>query len=520
MDLLEKYHFYINLDKRPEKDNQCISDLKEFGISQPNRFAAIKHEIGYIGCAQSHIKCIELAKERDYPFVCIFEDDIVFRNIEKCKEMITKYIDYDYDVLYLGCNISNNKYDIITDDLIRVNNAICNHAYIVKSHYYDKILDNFKGSMNLKLKDKDEDRYNMDTYTHILQKTDKWYSFCPNFVSQREGHSDNLNKQVDLCNDIFTIPVHDSRLPCVSLLTPTFNRAMFVDLMISNIKHFSYPKEKIEWNILDSNDKGIKDYKKLFDKKPTKLEEYLGIKINYVYTDESLNIGEKRNKLCEMSNHDYLINMDDDDIYLPGYINYSIDILLNLEKDITSCLDMLFIYPQNEFKTSYIRCVRDYKLYHEAPLCMKKSHWEKYKYSKSSKGEGKTVYGDDNVCGLSNVMNCMICVCWDNNTVNKDMFLQYPVDLKIQGDSINILNNIFQKYKSLKSDDKSKELNKMIENAKSIDNIVISRELLQDIRKFIEKTTPRVKLELDELMPLGIMVADIDKLLNIPVKDS
>jgi hypothetical protein len=527
MDLLEKYHFYINLDKRPEKDNQCISDLKEFGISQPNRFAAIKHEIGYVGCAQSHIKCIELAKERDYPFVCIFEDDIIFRNIDKCKEMISKYIDYDYDVLYLGCRISNNKYDIINNDLIRVNNAICNHAYIVKSHYYDKILENYREGVNLKLNSKEDDKYNMDIYTHTLQKKDKWYSFCPNFVSQREGHSDNLNKSCDICNDIFTIPVHDSRLPCVSLLTPTFNRTMFTELMITNIKHFSYPKEKIEWNILDSNDKGIENYKKLFDEesKIKQLENFLGIKINYIYTDERLNIGEKRNRLCEMSNYDYLINMDDDDIYLPGYINYSIDILLNLEKDITSCLDMLFIYPQNEFKTSYIRCVRDYKLYHEAPLCMKKTHWEKYKYSESSKGEGKTVYGDDKVCGISNVMNCMICICWDNNTVNKDMFLQYPVDLKIQGASMNILRNIFQKYKSTKENDKaenvkSTELNKMIEIAKSTDNIIISRKLLQDIRQFIEKITPRVKLELDELMPLGTMVTYIDKLLNTPVKDS
>ena len=96
MDLIQKYHFYINLKKRKDKNKHSIKELKRFGINSPNRFEAIKHEIGIVGCVKSHIKCIELAKEREYPFVCIFEDDVIFRNIGKCRDMINKYIDYDY----------------------------------------------------------------------------------------------------------------------------------------------------------------------------------------------------------------------------------------------------------------------------------------------------------------------------------------------------------------------------------------------------------------------------------------
>ena len=86
MDLIEQYHFYINLEERKQKNKKTIDELKRFGISNPNRFHAIKHEIGLVGCVKSHIKCIELAKQRNYPFVCIFEDDIIFRDIDKCKE--------------------------------------------------------------------------------------------------------------------------------------------------------------------------------------------------------------------------------------------------------------------------------------------------------------------------------------------------------------------------------------------------------------------------------------------------
>jgi hypothetical protein len=63
MDLINKYHFYINLKKRTEKNKHSISELKRFGIKEPKRFEAITHEIGIVGCVKSHIKCIEIAKE-------------------------------------------------------------------------------------------------------------------------------------------------------------------------------------------------------------------------------------------------------------------------------------------------------------------------------------------------------------------------------------------------------------------------------------------------------------------------
>lgn len=500
MDLINKYHFYINLSERTEKNKHTINELKRFGISKPNRFEAIKHEIGLVGCVKSHIKCIEIAKERDYPFICIFEDDIIFRNINKCREMINKYINTDYDVLYLGAWIKDNNYEFITDDLIHIRKACCAHAYIVKKHYYDILLQNYYEGMNLKIKNPDNNSYNIDEYLVNLQKAGKWYLLNPHFVSQKNGYSDNFKEERNLYDEIFKIPVHDSLLPYISLLTPTFNRKKFIPLMIYNIQHFRYPKEKIEWNILESNDKNIENYENLFDKQPEYLEKFLGIKIKYIYMNKSLTIGKKRNILCGSSSHDYLINMDDDDIYLPEYINSSIDILLNNDKDITGCLDMLFVYPEKEYKTSYIRCVRDYKLYHEATMCMKRDHWKKYKYESSSKGEGKTIFGDPNRCDISNIFRSMICVCWEGNTINKDKFLEHSLDIKIHGDSLNILKNILNQ----------KEID-IINDNKTIE---ISIDLLKNIRNLIEIINTRISWKTDELLPVGLMIKQIDELLN------
>tara|TARA_B100000963_G_scaffold299806_1_gene271964 strand:- start:515 stop:1351 length:837 start_codon:yes stop_codon:yes gene_type:complete len=278
--------------------------------------------------------------------------------------------------------------------------------------------------------------------------------------------------------------------------------------MIYNIKHFTYPKEKIEWNILESNDNSLDDYEKLFkdENEIKKLEDKLRIRINYKYLDQILSIGEKRNILSENSSYEYLINMDDDDLYLPSYLNHSIDILINSKKDITGCLDMLFIFPRKDYQMSFIQCERDFILYDEATLCMKKSHWNKYKYDNSNKSEGKNIYGDSNLCSLSDIMKCMICVCWEGNTVNKDIFLKYHINMKLEGNSLNILKKIFDNFKMESIKEES-------------NNIEISIELLKNIRNLIEVTNSRVNWKTEELLPVGIMIKQIDELLEKSVNN-
>ena len=41
MDLIEKYHLYINLEHRTKRKLQCMHSLKNIGIKNPNRFNAI-----------------------------------------------------------------------------------------------------------------------------------------------------------------------------------------------------------------------------------------------------------------------------------------------------------------------------------------------------------------------------------------------------------------------------------------------------------------------------------------------
>ena len=208
MNQLNKYHYYINLEKRKERNIHCIDELKKIGIN-PRRFNAIEEKIGLIGCTKSHIKCVEIAKKKKWPFICIFEDDVLFINSEMVKYKINQYINYDYDVLYIGAWIRNNKYNkynFITEDLIKVNYTCCLHAYIVKNHYYDILLNNLREGLEKKIKNPNNYKYNNDEYIQNLQIKDKWYCFYPILATQINGYSDNFNEIRNYKDIIMTIP--------------------------------------------------------------------------------------------------------------------------------------------------------------------------------------------------------------------------------------------------------------------------------------------------------------------------
>jgi hypothetical protein len=64
--------FVINLDNRPDRWAVIQSEFKDWNIE---RVSAIEYSPGWKGCTLTHIKCLELAKERNYDWVVIVEDD-------------------------------------------------------------------------------------------------------------------------------------------------------------------------------------------------------------------------------------------------------------------------------------------------------------------------------------------------------------------------------------------------------------------------------------------------------------
>jgi glycosyltransferase involved in cell wall biosynthesis len=122
--------------------------------------------------------------------------------------------------------------------------------------------------------------------------------------------------------------------PTVSVCTPTFNRRPFINIMFECFKNQTYPKDKIEWIIVDDGTDKIKD-----------LVEQSGIsQIKYFELDTRLLLGAKRNYMHEKSTGDIIVYMDDDDYYPPERIQHAVDMLMSKKDILVAGASELYVY--------------------------------------------------------------------------------------------------------------------------------------------------------------------------------
>ena len=86
------------------------------------------------------------------------------------------------------------------------------------------------------------------------------------------------------------IPKH----PFVSICTPTFNRRPFIPIIMKCIENQTYPRDKMEWIIIDDGTDKIED-----------LVSHLPY-VKYFKYDEKMTIGKKRNLSNEKSKGDII----------------------------------------------------------------------------------------------------------------------------------------------------------------------------------------------------------------------
>ena len=198
MDIFE-HSLFINLDHRKDRLEHVEKEFEKVGI-QAERFNAIKTTSGAVGCTLSHIKCLEIAKERDYEQVFICEDDITFTNPELFKTNIEKFCENEdimWDVLIIGGN-NVPPYKQYYDYCARVYNCQTTTGYIVKQEFYDVMIKNFKEGVTKLMRDPNNKRmYAIDIYWKKLQMENFWYMITPPTVTQYENYSDIENKNLN-----------------------------------------------------------------------------------------------------------------------------------------------------------------------------------------------------------------------------------------------------------------------------------------------------------------------------------
>jgi hypothetical protein len=100
--------------------------------------------------------------------------------------------------------------------------------------------------------------------------------------------------------------------PYISVITLLYNRRKFFDLAKHNMILTDYPKDKIQWVIVEDSD-DINE--QASDKIIQTIDQFTGMDIQYVPLLKRTPVSQKRNIGVEKSSHEIVLFMDDDDHY-------------------------------------------------------------------------------------------------------------------------------------------------------------------------------------------------------------
>ena len=147
-------------------------------------------------------------------------------------------------------------------------------------------------------------------------------------------------KQPNLINNAISVlhqanagdNANDNTIPFVSICTPTFNRRPFIQSMIKCFEHQDYPKERMEWIIIDDGTDKISD-----------LVAHIP-QVKYFSYNKKLLLGNKRNLMHEKSKGDIIVYMDDDDYYPPTRVSHAVDMLLKTPHALCAGSSEMYIY--------------------------------------------------------------------------------------------------------------------------------------------------------------------------------
>jgi len=153
-----------------------------------------------------------------------------------------------------------------------------------------------------------------------------------NKKNNKKKNNNNKNNNNSNTSNNQNITVNTDKYPFVSVCTPTFNRRPFIEGIIKCFNHQDYPKDRMEWIIIDDGTDKVED---LVINHPH---------VKYFKYDTKMKLGKKRNLLHEKSKGDIIVYMDDDDYYPPQRVSHAVQKLQEHPEALCAGSSEIYIY--------------------------------------------------------------------------------------------------------------------------------------------------------------------------------
>lgn len=190
---------YLNLDNRPDRNNEIITQLPEKNKTRVSGFqitsSVLHHKranaihTAAIGCSLGHVAI--LAKFlHSKKHLLVLEDDAKFltQNVDNLM------CNFGGDVLLLGYNSGN---DSCNATMCRIRHAKTTSAYLVRDHYKKVLLHNFLEGTAMMAAGYPRSKWCVDVHWHVLQQKDSWWRPKARTVFQSASYSDIEKRNVN-----------------------------------------------------------------------------------------------------------------------------------------------------------------------------------------------------------------------------------------------------------------------------------------------------------------------------------
>jgi glycosyltransferase involved in cell wall biosynthesis len=201
----------------------------------------------------------------------------------------------------------------------------------------------------------------------------------------------------------------------VSVVTPTYNRRQFIPALITIYNNQTYPKDKMEWIIIDDGRDKVKD---LFEE----ASKYIP-NIKYIAKDEKMRLGAKRNALNAEARGKIIVAMDDDDFYPPDRVQSVVEAFdKNPKIDLagSSIMNLYYIDSGKIFR------VGPYHKNHatNGTMAWRKKYSDTHKYDEYVTKAEETSFLDryQNPMIQIDHLKTILVICHTDNTVDKSQF--------------------------------------------------------------------------------------------------
>lgn len=160
--------------------------------------------------------------------------------------------------------------------------------------------------------------------------------------------------------------IPEDELPGVTIVTPTRDRMKFMEICAGAVDSQCYPKDKLEWIVIDDGKDTCEEFIKHIPY------------ARYILEMAGKTIAWKRNLGARLAKFPVIIHMDDDDIYPPNSILFRVSMMMRAKKECAFCTVLPSYDIANYISFVNIPPIRlpQSMRVSEATMCYTKKFWE------------------------------------------------------------------------------------------------------------------------------------------------